>query len=454
MVACVLVGQAALAAEYFVATNGSDGADGLAHSNAWATVQHAVDSVIPGDTITVLEGQHTGCRIAISGAEYAPITLRADTPGSVVLNAVSPAGYHSSIIDFDSGPAAGVGYWNIEGFTVTGASRYGIALFGFDAARHHHIRIVGNHVDSNGVTGIFTAFSDDIHIESNVSSRNGEHGVYISNSSNRPRVIHNELRDNAAAGVHLNGDAGMGGSGIITDAIIQENVIAGNGFNGGAGVNMDGVVGGRVVNNLIVDNHASGLALFKGDAAEATRNIDVFHNTVVLSEDGRWAVTMTSAGAVSNRFFNNILYTRHAWRGTYETIDPVPVGFESDFNVVMNRFSVDGGDTRIDFNAWQARGHDSHSLISTPPSLFRNVSSQDYRLSADSPAIDNGRVLDSVPADIDGALRPYGRSSDIGCYEWSMPGLQLIITQTTATARRRAPNGVIWTRPLMIPPHQ
>src|SRR5512136_150594 len=47
---------------YYVAMDGDDGNDGSA-GHPWATLQHAVESVAPGDTIVVRAGEYAGCRI-------------------------------------------------------------------------------------------------------------------------------------------------------------------------------------------------------------------------------------------------------------------------------------------------------------------------------------------------------------------------------------------------------
>jgi hypothetical protein len=86
-----------------------------------------------------------------------------------------------------------------------------------------------------------------------------EHGIYVSNSGDRPVVRGNRLHDNAGAGVQLNADLSAGGDGIITDALIENNVIYGNGSAGGAAINLDGVQDSVVRNNLLYDNHATGI---------------------------------------------------------------------------------------------------------------------------------------------------------------------------------------------------
>jgi len=432
VVVCVALLPSVRAGEYYVSMTGSDGNDGSAQSNAWATIQHAVDNISPGDTITVLAGTYVGCRITVSGTESEPITLRAAPGATVVLNTVSSVATHGSIVDFDSGSDVGVGYWTIDGFEITGAAKSGIALFGYNGARHHHIYITDNHVHDNGLTGIFVAFSDDVLVESNTVADNGEHGVYISNSSNRPRILRNTLDGNTASGAHFNGDASMGGTGIITDAIVEENVIHDNGMGGGSGINMDGVVGGRIVNNLLYNEIASGISLYDGDASDASQNIDVLNNTIVLGisiYSGRWAINIPDSHAVSNRIYNNVLYTYHYWRGAISVNTPIPEGFECDYNIVMDRFSIDNGaNNNVDLSAWQALGYDQHSSVGVPSNLFVNAIGDDYHLFSNSPCVDAGVVLPSVGDDLESMQRPQGITHDVGCYEYPSDMHRLVAT--------------------------
>jgi hypothetical protein len=421
------VGCPLVASEFFVAPDGDDMSAGDSRTNCWATIQHAVDSVGPGDTITVLAGRYVGARIRVSGTESAPITLRGAPGEPVIIDAVSSEAWHNCIIELDNGLGSPLGHWVLEGFTVTNSPRYGIAVFGLDAERKHHITIRRNVVKGNTSTGVFFALSDHVAVIENAISENGEHGIYCSDSSRWAVVRDNHLHHNAASGLHCNGGYGLGGDGIIHEITVERNKIHHNGLLGGSAINMDGVDGAYVVNNLIHSDHASGISLFKGDGYVATRNVLIVHNTIDLAEDGRWALNITDTEAVNNRAYNNILYTRHPWRGSIAVTDPVPEGFASDYNIVMNRFSADGGATRIDFVAWQEKGLDPHSLIATPAELFVGPMGQDYRLRPASPAVDKGSSAHSVPSDINRLRRPFGSGPDIGAYEWVREGFNLVI---------------------------
>jgi Divergent InlB B-repeat domain len=117
----------------------------------------------------------------------------------------------------------------------------------------------------------------------------------------------------------------------------------------------------------------------------------------------------------------------------------------SDSNVVMDRFSVDGGDTRIGLAAWRAAtGQDQSSIIAAPAQLFVSFAGNDYHLSATSPARDAGATLSAVPDDLEGATRPQGPASDIGAYEFpvAVGPVQLTVTRTGSGTVTSTPGGV------------
>ena len=62
------------AATYHVAVSGSNAANGLTLSTAWATVQHAADMAIAGDSVLVHPGSYAGfAAMDNSGTANAPI---------------------------------------------------------------------------------------------------------------------------------------------------------------------------------------------------------------------------------------------------------------------------------------------------------------------------------------------------------------------------------------------
>ena len=390
-------------ATLYVSPLGNDAGDGSA-SSPWKTLQKAADSVSAGDNVLVSAGDYTGFHLTRDGTATSPIVFRADS-GTVIdaPNSVTPDGINLE----------GADYVTIEGFTVNGMPRAGIR-----SVINHHVTIRNNHTDSNGVWGIFTGFSSDLLIEGNVTSRSGqEHGIYVSNSADRPTIRGNTSWGNYANGIHMNGDVSMGGDGIISGALVENNVIYDNGRGGGSGINADGVQNSIFQNNLLYNNHASGISLYRIDAAAGSSGNLVANNTIVQASDGRWALNINS-GSTNNTVVNNILYTNHFFRGSI-TISPDSLpGFTSDYNVVMDRFTTDDGNSVKTLNQWQAEtGQDLHSIIATPSELFDDVAANDYHLSASSPALDRGTSLRAPARDFEGTARPQGSGYDIGADE-------------------------------------
>lgn len=420
-VAVTLIHGPAAAATFYVDDVGDDANDGLTAETAWATLQHAVDTIDPHDTILVLPGVYEGCRIERSGEAGQPKTLRAEPPGGAMVLAPGPNNRHGSNIEIETFEGV-VQHWVIDGFEVAGATRSGI-----DVRVTRDITVQNCHVYDSGRTGIFTAFSESVRVQDNESEHNGEHGVYISNSGDFPVVRGNLLHHNHAAGVHMNGDRNFTpGDGLISFATVEDNVIWENGLGGASAINCDGVSDSIIRNNLLYSNHASGISLYAIDGSEGSSRNEVYNNTIVMAGGSRWVINIPrSPGGISNprcnKIVNNILYTPRLDRGS---ILIYPGGaqdhcFRSDHNVVVDRFSMNNGASIVSLEIWQrATGQDRHSFIATPGVLFVDPASDDYHLRVGSPAIDRGFSLGSaVPDDLEGNPRPIGKAYDIGAYE-------------------------------------
>jgi hypothetical protein len=389
----------------YVAPTGNDAADGAAIT-PWRTLQRAANLVRPGDQVIVRAGNYAGFNLTTSGTAANPIVFSAD-PG-VVVNSPNPVRTQDGI------NLEGASWIVIEGFTVIGMPRTGIR-----SVTNHHVTIRRNVGDMNGRWGILTGFSDDLLIEDNEMSRSvAEHGIYVGNSGDRPVIRHNHVWGNSANGIHMNGDINQGGDGVITGAVVEGNVIHGNGRTGGSGINGDGVQSSRFVNNILYDNHASGISLYQIDGGQPSRNNLIAHNTIVQAADGRWAINIQD-GATGNRVVNNILLTLHSFRGVIDISADSLSGFVSDSNAVTGRFTTNGGDSILTLAAWRtATGQDLHSFTTTPAAVFVNSAAGDYHIGASSPARDTAMVPTDVTTDFEGLARPSGPASDIGADEY------------------------------------
>jgi hypothetical protein len=430
---------------YYVDPSGSDGNDGSS-AHPFQTLQHAADAITQaaaGSGLTVAVGSttsrlvpaaqtvvvHAGAYVGfqlnwdtpISGSVSAPIVFQADAGASITSrNGKTPDG-----IDLEPGSA----YLTISGFTILNGgsiSRAGIRVCGSD-----HVSILNNTTGNNGTWGIFTSHADNLLVQGNETYGSVlQHGIYVSNACVNPTVRGNRSHDNAGCGLHFNGDSSQNDSGfanwktgLITSALVENNIVYNNGTSGGSAINMDGVQASTVRNNLLYNNHASGIAMFMIDGAQGPKNNVIYHNTIDMAANSRWAIRLDQlAGPVTLR--NNILYNRNTGHGGIDFTSIADVTLtDSDYNAFGGGGPAVTPDdsTGNTLTQWQALGKDAHSLAGTLPALFINgsgTSGADYHLALNSPAIDKGQTLPSVTVDLEGKHRPTGAASDMGSYEY------------------------------------
>jgi hypothetical protein len=418
------------AATYHVDPGGDDLASGTAPA-PWATLQHAADQVAAGDTVIVHPGHYAGFDLRAPGSAGEWITFTAE-PG-VLIDA--PNGTTGDGINVED-----AAYVLVEGFTVQGTSP-GAIRNGLRAALSHHVTFRGNRSLDNDLRAFFTGFVDDVVFEDNEGAGSvEEHGIYVSNSGDRPILRGNSLHDNHGAGIHMNGDLSQGGDGIISEALVEGNLIRDNGLGGGAGINCDGVQDSVIRNNLLLGNHATGIALFAIDGAAGSTGNTVVHNTVVNDADGRWALTIADA-STGNTVLDNVLLSRHSFRGSIDVRSDSLAGLASDYNVIEDRFTTDGGDSTLTLAQWQAAtAQDAHSFTASESALFEDptLPDGDYHLADTSPAVDAGFPADPPGEDFEGDPRPFGPGADVGADELAhcREGERLLLHDDAVTSDR------------------
>jgi parallel beta-helix repeat protein len=402
--ALAVLGRTTLAwgADYWVATNGSDAAAG-SQGAPWATIQHAVDSVQPGDSVTVTDGSYAGFWMKNrAGDAQHRFTIRAQHVGGARITGPSPTASDPN----DAIQLLSVSFATIDGFDVTGAPRAGVSIrtigdvTGADT-RDDVVSHCRSHDNGAGVTagrhdGIFTGFAQNVLLENNEVDHNAEHGIYVSNSADNPVVRGNRSHDNKANGLQINADLSSGGDGVISHWLMENNVVYGNG--GAAAVNLDGATFGTLRNNLVYRNANGGVALFKGDAAEASHDNVVVNNTVYNPNGTRFGIQIND-GADNNVVFDNVFWSSAAGM----EVGAVH-GLVHDYNVVS---SYSGGSAS------------THEPTTDSMRLFVDPKADDYH---GGPALlgqGTGSLagISSPALDLSGNARPQGGSYDIGCYQ-------------------------------------
>ncbi|TAJ18878.1 MAG: hypothetical protein EPO68_07150 [Planctomycetota bacterium] len=406
---------------YYVAPSGSDAASGTSPAGAWKTLQHAADLVGPGDTVIALPGHYAGFYLSTSGTSAAPITFTAN-PGADVAHPLVVVDANNAVTP-DRINLEGASWVVVEGFTVIGSGDPATNRTGIRTVLAEHVTIRANRIDQCGRWGILTGFVDDVVIEDNEASRSAdEHGIYVSNSGDRPIVRRNRIWGNHSNGLHMNGDASLGGDGVISDALVERNVIWENGDGnpifgppGGSAINCDGVQDALIQNNLLYANHKSGISLYRIDGGGGSNGNRVLFNTVHMAAGARFALNVKD-GSVGNTVANNVLLNLDATRGAIDIESNCLAGFACDFNALEEKFSLDGA--FLTFAQWKAAtGQDAHSFLAQPAQLFGAWASGDYHLLAAAPAVNAATSAQPTPFDLDGKQRPALGGFDLGAYE-------------------------------------
>ncbi len=429
---CLLTSSASYGATKYVSTTGNNNNSGNSWAQAWQTLHYGAGHLNAGDTLWIADGNYVGFDMRTTGTAANPIVFIA-SGSNATINTHNP-------VTMDGINVEEADYIEINGVRVINQPRNGIRLV---FANNCIVR--NTYCDNNFERGIFTGFTDDLLLEYNEClNSNDEHGIYVSNSSDRSIIRYNTCHHNNRGGIQINADASQGGDGISTDPEIYGNIIYENGVAGGGAINLDGVQGAFIYNNLLYANHATGIALFQQDGAEPALNAVIVHNTIINASNARWCILAVN-GSAGAQVFNNILINQHAWRGSIALDQDAESGFDSDYNIVVNSLSNEGDGLTMTLTEWQALGYDAHSMLAAPlGNIFIAPGSNDYHLLDNAQAVNTGNAAAAfgVNEDIEGVSRPQGAEHDMGAYEAAGP---LAIEDEQQDSNATAVKGVVIT---------
>lgn len=426
--------KSAQAATYYLSPSGSDSNAGDQVS-PWRTLQKAFQVVQAGDTLLLGDGDYPGdAQLAfVDGTADKPITIQAINRGKAAING------RFKPFSSDGINNEGVDHVIFDGLIFKYNLRNGLRITHANGCIVRHCKFL-----NNNKWGLFTSFCDDLLIENNESAgTNFQHGIYVSNSGDRPIIRYNVVHDNNASGIQINADPmqqepeeGTRGDGITVNAVVEGNILYNNGNDGTAALNFASLRDSIIRNNLVYNNgRGSGIALWddqyslnelhQGDLQYGSKNNQILNNTVYFPPGRGKRALQVKNGSTGNIVKNNIFVG-----GLSPAIEiDNDSSIVSDYNLLFSAAgdkvvnNEDISDFTYTLQEWrQTTGNDLHSLVADPLFFRLHSAPLDFHLRTGSPAIDAGVDMANVGSDLGNGSRPQNGKWDLGAYETPQPG--------------------------------
>ena len=203
---------------YVSSVDGSDANPGSI-TQSWRTIQHAVNSVNPGDTIYLRAGTYQEqVKINKSGQPGASITLVAYQGEGVTIN----GGDNMAI--YSQGP---VGYWVIEGLTIRSTNTHAVRFGWFHEAVTNHITLRHNYIYG----AVFTVGNNQLFEDNEISgvgysASGGYGGINDSHGGLGDDATHHNIYRNNYIHDFTNYNArGIWVQGRTHDSLVEGNIV-------------------------------------------------------------------------------------------------------------------------------------------------------------------------------------------------------------------------------------
>lgn len=418
---------------YYVATNGSDSNPGT-KSQPFATLSKAVSEVEAGDTVYVRGGTYylkNGLWIGKSGTQLAHIVFQSYPGETAIVDG-------KNMSDDNDVFTIGGDYIDIKNFEARNATRIGINIWG-----GQHIQILNNIVHDSKGAGILMSYTDssqitDILVDGNTVYNNCLNNSDRTKSEGWPsgiaadgdgdiRITNNTVYNNYGEGI-----GSWASDGLISGNRVYDNY--------SVEVYLSNTTDTRVEKNLIYtlnnskfyrfNQPASGIQLANEGASNKLDKNRIINNIVIGGREGfSYYSSYGHGGGLKNTIIaNNTFYksTRplvliEEDAGHKNTVIANNIFYQTG-NVAITDVEATSG-LKFQNNLWyggEAGSASGKNDVNADPLLVKpgTTVASDYKLKADSPAIDAGSRLNRVATDYAGLSRPVGNRYDIGAYEY------------------------------------
>jgi hypothetical protein len=370
------------------------------------TIQQGINAAIDGDTVLVSPGVYHET-ISIFSKRIAVVS--AAGPKTTIIDA-QRAGTVVAIAGFVAGSQI-----RLEGFTIENGTG-GIVVWSGSPT------IVGNIITNNvgcDCVGVDVEFSSPL-ILSNVITGNFRSGCFGGiggggigvKGAGAVQIVHNIITNNSTT--RYGGGIALYSAG---NPLIRDNFIAWNVGESGGGVGIVNDSTSTFLNNVFVGNHASGAGGgIYSSVPGGARGPYIINNTFADNFSSAGSAIYSDGFDSSSVFENNIMvaYSNQTalYLGTFFDV-PQPQMTNNDIISPLGKAFDGRGPNPVGTNG-------NFSL--TPGFLDPEV--LDYRLRANSPAIDAGSNDGATTNDLDGVARPFDGDgngipvADAGAYEW------------------------------------
>ncbi len=413
---------------YYVSTTGSDSNNGLSPQTAFATIQHAVNTVGPGGTIEIMGGTYAGGIVidpSRAGTANAWITMEAYQGQKVTIDGSSlGASDPNNIFFYTPNPTVPTPvYWALKGLTIANAPQYTVQMEMADIKLIDN-DIYGAHNDLvklvQGAHDI-VIWGNNIH-NNNAAAGSNAQGVDMVGSEN-VLVAHNTLSNIASIGLYCKGNA----SNITFEDNALNNIYS-RGIMLGESTGVQYLLPGKtyesynsiIKNNVITNDQSACLA------ESSSYDAYIYNNSCYNAAIDRKGAILITNESVSGQGGTNV-FVRDNIIEDFSThpmvlIQPGAMTNDTTLHIDHNLYFNPGGATfqwderglyGASFAAWQRAGFDSDSLVANP--LYADEGT--LTLKQGSPAQHAGVPLQAVRHDFNGVRRPTEGPVAMGAYE-------------------------------------